>query len=155
MQLRQAILTDIPQLTVLRLSVTENQLSDPGLVTEQDYITYLSQRGRGWVCETGGLVTGFAIVDNTDHNVWALFVLPGYEGQGIGRRLHDAMLDWYFSQGETFIWLGTAPGTRAERFYRKAGWQDRGLRPNGEKRFELTAAQWQAARHHADHPQDS
>jgi GNAT superfamily N-acetyltransferase len=87
MQIREALLTDIPKMSEVRLAVKENALSNPALVTEQDYVDYLSQRGKGWVCEIDGQLVGFAIGDLVKHNVWALFVLPGYEGQGIGREL--------------------------------------------------------------------
>ena len=41
------------------------------------------------------------------------------------------------------LWLGTAPGTRAETFYRKAGWIETGIRQGGEIRFELDRETWQ------------
>jgi len=56
--------------------------------------------------------------------------------------LHDDMLDWYFSQTDSTIWLGTAPNTRAENFYRKAGWKEAGIHGKGEIKFEMTAATW-------------
>ena len=80
------------------------------------------RRGKGWVCETDNKIIGFAIVSVLDNNVWALFLDPQFEGKGIGKKLHDEMMDWYFSQTDAGIWLSTAPGTRAEIFYRRAGW---------------------------------
>jgi GNAT superfamily N-acetyltransferase len=73
--------------------------------------------------------------------VWALFVDPAYEGKGIGRRLHDLMLEWYFSQTRDTIWLGTAPDSRAERFYRSAGWIQKGMHGK-ELRFEMSFNDW-------------
>ena len=102
-------------------------LSDPGLVTDADCENYMFHRGKGWVCEVEGKVVAFAIADLQDHNIWALFVEPGYEGKGIGKTLHNKMLDWYFSQTSHPVWLGTAPNTRAEKFYRAAGWTESGL----------------------------
>ncbi|HNP53870.1 MAG TPA: GNAT family N-acetyltransferase, partial [Ferruginibacter sp.] len=78
----------------------------------------------------------------TDHNVWALFVDPDFEKQGIGRSLHDVMLDWYFNQTDVNLWLGTAPGTRAETFYRMTGWVETGTHGKGEVKFEMSAATW-------------
>jgi GNAT superfamily N-acetyltransferase len=126
----------------IRISVKENPLPDPGLITADDYKEFITSRGRGWICETDNTISGFAIVDLEEKNVWALFVMPQFEGQGIGKQLHDMMLDWYFTQTEKTLWLGTAPGTRAELFYRKAGWKQTGIRPNGEIRFEMEKAQW-------------
>ena len=117
-------------------------LSDPAIVTYQDYVDFISERGKGWICEISGKIVGFAIVDLVDHNVWALFVLPGYERMGIGKRLHDLMLDWYFSQTGSALWLSTSPGTRAENFYRKAGWRETGVHGKGEIKFEMNKEDW-------------
>ena len=144
MQIREAQLADIPQLTEVRLAVLENKLSRPELVTDADYIDYLTQRGKGWVAEAAGRVVGFAIVDVVGHNIWALFVHPEFDRRGIGRSLHHRMLSWYFSQTTVPVWLGTEPGTRAEAFYRKAGWRYEGLMANGEVKFEMGIEEWKA-----------
>lgn len=141
---REAAVADIPQIQVVRNAVNENRLSNPALVTDQDCETFITQRGKGWVCQVGDKIVGFAIADLRDHNIWALFIDPAFEGQGIGRRLHDLMLDWYFAQTTETVWLGTAPGTRAETFYRKSGWTETGTHGRGEVKFEMTAAQWTA-----------
>ncbi len=135
---------DIPQIMQVRLAVRENQLSNPELVTASDCLDYIENRGRGWVCEIESKVLGFAIVDLVERSVWALFLHPDFEGRGIGRKLHDIMLDWYFDQTDETICLGTDPGTRAEGFYRAAGWEAKGLRANGELHFEMTKANYQA-----------
>jgi hypothetical protein len=36
------------------------------------------------------------------------------------------------------VWLSTSPGTRAEQFYRKAGWKETGIYGKGEIKFEMT-----------------
>ena len=115
----------------------ENILPDPSMITEKEYAEFLTQRGKGWLCETDNNIVGFAIVDLLKNNIWALFVEPSYEGRGIGKKLHDTVLDWYFIQTKEKVWLGTSPGTRAEIFYRKAGWKEIGRRPNGEIQFEM------------------
>jgi GNAT superfamily N-acetyltransferase len=142
MLIRVAQVADIPTMSEIRLAVKENVLSTPGLVTYNDYVEHLTRRGKGWVAEVDGHIVGFAVVDLQDHNIWALFVHPDFDRQGIGRALHDTMLTWYFSQTNEPVWLGTEPGTRAEAFYRKAGWQATGGRANGEIKFELSADKW-------------
>ena len=144
---REARITDIPQIQVVRHSVKENTLSNPALVSDNDCENYLVNRGKGWVCEIDGRIVGFAIVDLMDHNVWALFVQPGFDKKGIGKKLHDDMLDWYFSQTDSTAWLSTAPGTRAEIFYRKTGWKEVGMHGKGEIKFEMAASYWNKARH--------
>lgn len=141
--IRQAFVNDIPQIQFVRNAVKENTLSDPGLVPDADVEDYILRRGRGWVWEEAGRIIGFSIVSVSDQNVWALFVEPGQDKKGIGRALHDMMMDWYFSQTDQPIWLSTSPGTRAEGFYRKAGWQETGLYGKGEIRFEMSRSQWQ------------
>ncbi len=143
---REAVIPDIPGIQLVRNAVTENRLSDPSLVPDADVADYITRRGRGWVCESGERICGFSIVSVIDHNVWALFVQPGFEGRGIGRELHDRMMEWYFTQTDADIWLGTAPGTRAEQFYRRAGWRENGTHGKGEIRFEMTAELWRSSR---------
>jgi GNAT superfamily N-acetyltransferase len=133
---------DIKEIQVVRNSVKENVLSDPGKVTDKDVEDYITNRGKGWVCEIDNSIVGFAIVSVTDHNVWALFILLGFEKRGIGRKLHNEMMDWYFSQTSEIIWLSTEPGTRAETFYRMAGWRESGIHGRGELKFEMTAEEW-------------
>ncbi len=139
---REATIEDIPQLHRIRTSVKENCLSNPDLITSKDYEQYLTHFGKGWLCEINKVIIGFAIVDLHAHNVWALFIQPGFDKKGVGRRLHDDMLDWYFIQTKETIWLSTSPKTRAEGFYRKAGWVDKGVQANGEIRFECRSEDW-------------
>jgi hypothetical protein len=51
-------------------------------------------------------------------------------------------LDWYFSQTRQTVWLGTAFNTRAEAFYRTAGWKEAGTNGPKEIRFEMTYEDW-------------
>lgn len=108
------------------------------MVTDEDCIEFITQSGKGWVCEIDDELVGFSIVDLKDYNIWALFLKPEFEKQGIGRKLHDTMLDWYFEQTRTNIWLGTSLNTRAEMFYRKSGWTEIGTHGKGEIKFEMT-----------------
>jgi GNAT superfamily N-acetyltransferase len=139
---REATITDIPQIQIVRNAVKENTLSDPNLVPDKDVEDFMFKRGKGWVCEMDNKIVGFAIADLVDDNIWALFLLPEVEHKGIGRQLHDMMLDWYFDQSKQKVWLGTSPGTRAEGFYKKAGWVAVGMHGKNEIKFEMTADQW-------------
>ena len=145
MKIREAELKDIAQIQVVRNLVKENRLSDPGLVLDSDVEDYMTRRGKGWVCEINDEVVGFAIADLVDNNIWALFIHPEFERIGIGKKLHDEMMNWYFSKTEKTVWLGTSPGTRAELFYRKAGWKEVGLHRKGEIKFEMTKNDWMSS----------
>ena len=143
MDFREAKVEDIKQIQDVRNSVKENKLSDPNLITEKDYQDHLTKKGKGWVCVIKNLIVGFAIVDTEKNNVWALFVAPKFEDQGIGKQLHNMMLNWYFQQTKTPVWLSTAPDTRAERFYKFSEWTEAGTTEKGEVKFEMTAEKWQ------------
>jgi GNAT superfamily N-acetyltransferase len=154
MLIRQAETGDISQIQLVRNAVKENRLSDPALVTDADVEEYITARGKGWVCEVDKKITGFAIVDLIENNVWALFVHPDVEAMGIGKKLHQAMMDWYFLQTKEKIWLGTDPGSRAEKFYRLQGWQEAGIHGKGEIKFEMEFKNWSAGKHrHARYDQ--
>ena len=142
MVFRKALLSDIEQMQMVRNSVKENMLSDPGLVPDRDYVEYLTNRGAGWVCIIEEGVVGFAIADVVGNNIWALFVHPEFEKRGIGKTLHDKMLNWYFSNTNKTVWLSTAPASRAEGFYRQAGWQEAGTYGKGEIKFEMNQDYW-------------
>lgn len=146
MIIRTALSSDIPQMQIVRNAVKENMLSDPALVPDKDYETYMAKRGKGWVCTVADEVVGFAFADLKDNNVWALFVTPGYAGKGIGKQLHDTMLDWYFKQTKETIWLGTAFDTRAEAFYRMQGWKEIGTHGSKEIKFEMSYDEWRRIR---------
>ena len=106
----------------------------------------ISQRGKGWVCDIDNHIVGFSIVDLKDKNIWALFLKPEFERKGIGKELHKIMLDWYFEQTKSTVWLGTAPKTRAETFYRRAGWTAIGMHGDDEVKFEMTYENWKKYR---------
>ena len=142
MHFREATTADIPQIQLVRNAVREHVLSDPTLVTDADCEEFITRRGKGWICEIGNAVVGFSVADLHDNNIWALFVDPAYEGRGIGYKLHQLMLDWYFAQNKEHVWLSTEPGTRAEAFYRKAGWRKVGTHGRNEVKFMMTYPEW-------------
>lgn len=137
--LRQAQRGDIEGMYRVRMSVRENRfVSMP--FPPADYVPAIEQTGRGWVVEVDRRIVGLAIGNAITGNIWALFVDPAHERQGHGRRLHDTLVEWLFSQGLDRLWLSTDPRTRAECFYRAAGWQFVELLPDGQALYELQRA---------------
>lgn len=122
----------------MRHSVKENRLTSR-VITDEEVIEAIEKSGRGWVIEDWDSVLGFAIGNAENGNIWALFVDTENESRGFGRRLHDEMTSWLWSRGLRRLWLTTEAGTRAQRFYESAGWQNRGFLPSGEILFELNA----------------
>jgi GNAT superfamily N-acetyltransferase len=62
-------------------------------------------------------------------------VAPGHERRGIGRALFEKALEVLRQDGHRTAWLTTEPGSRAEGFYRAAGWKVIGTNPKGELIF--------------------
>ena len=140
--IREATPGDIPVIQNIRRSVKENILSNHLVVTDDDCLEYISERGKGWVYLLKDKIIGFAIADLRENNIWALFVHPDHEHHGYGRMLHDNMLNWYFSQTTKSAWLSTTPDTRAEKFYRTAGWREDGFTTTGEIIFRMNYDRW-------------
>jgi PhzF family phenazine biosynthesis protein len=119
---RQANSKDIPAMSRIRLDVTENVLSDPRRVTQEMYEDFLERSGRGWVAENKGEIVAFCYADKDQASIWALFVCPGHEGQGLGKALLKLAVDWLFDIGHDRVHLTTGANTRADRFYAAQGW---------------------------------
>jgi GNAT superfamily N-acetyltransferase len=134
--LRQALASDIPGIQRVRHAVRENRLESL-VVSAEDVREAIEDSGRGWVVELGGEVVAFAIGNARSGNIWALFVDPDHEFQGIGRMLHDVMVEWLWKQGLKRLWLSTDPHTRAQDFYEAAGWSFIGHTKDGEAMYEL------------------
>ena len=137
--IRKAIEADIPRLQEIRAAVRENILSDSSKVTTDDYIWFI-QHGPIWVHESNNTIQGFSASDPRDGTIWALFVDPKEEGNGIGQQLLQRACLSLREAGHLRISLNTQANSRAERFYRADGWQCDGNKANGDvnfiKRFE-------------------
>ena len=133
--IRTAAASDVPAMHEIRTRVQENRLTNPEAVTEASYAPYVSA-GSAWVAEARDGVVGFAALDVQANTVWALFVDRNSEGAGIGRSLHDRLLEWAGAHGLQQLSLSTSPRTRAEHFYTAAGWLRVGFNAEGEAVFE-------------------
>ena len=88
---REATATDMPGIARVRFSVRENiltpeQLRERGITNESVAASFLTT-SKGWVAERGGEIVAFAIADRESRSLFALFVLPEHERQGLGSRL--------------------------------------------------------------------
>ena len=126
-QIRKAIAADIPALFEIRTAVTENAMTEAELaasgITPERSAELLRTEGRCWVAEAGKRIVGFCIANVNSRSIWALFVLPAYEGRGIGRGLLETAVDWLRRSGADELWLETETNTRAEGFYEHLGWK--------------------------------
>jgi GNAT superfamily N-acetyltransferase len=127
--IRRATVDDLPAITTVRVSVTENHLSVEDMAARgitPEMIAAKMQRGAlaGWVSEADGDIVAFAMADRDKASLWALFTHPAHEAQGHGGALLAAAEQWLKSQGLQAATLDTARGSRAEAFYRRRGWRE-------------------------------
>lgn len=131
--IREATTADVAALFQVRIAVTENamtmtELAEVG-ITPAAIIEMVETKSAGtWVAVDGGSVVAFSMSKRESREVFALFVLPSHEGQGLGSALLATALDWLQRYGKTPITLTTYAGSRAHRFYLKRGWVEKGWR---------------------------
>lgn len=142
MIVRVASPNDISRMMEIRNGVHENKLSDPNRFSVNDYAFFLLAPCRSWVSSQDQHITGFCSIDLPQHNIWALFIDPAFEGKGAARLLLQTALFWYFSQTKNTLWLSTEPGTRAEKFYLAFGFSAVSMNSTGEWRFEMSYETW-------------
>ena len=135
-RIRRARPGDHARVTEIRNSVTENVLSDPSRVTIEHY-KWFEQNPGVWLWEEDGRILGFSAADTRDGTIWALFIDPGHEGRGIGRALLAKACDVLREAGHRTATLGTEPGSRADGFYRQAGWIALHIDKRGEQILRL------------------
>jgi len=124
--IRKATTGDIPRIMEIRGAVRENRLRDPSRVKIEDVCWFVDNPGI-FVWEEDGKIVGFSASDPRNGNIFALFVETAYEGRGIGRALFERACNVRIEARWPRMWLTTWPGTRAERFYRDAGWHVTGI----------------------------
>ena len=138
--LREAVEGDIPRMQEIRAAVRENILSDPLKVTIEDYRWFIL-KGPMWVYEENHIIKGMSAGDPRNGMIWALFVDPEFERHGIGRLLFDRACRSLLEAGHFKASLYTDANSRAERFYRAAGWHGEHSNPKGDIVFTKTLQQ--------------
>ncbi|WP_339493217.1 GNAT family N-acetyltransferase [Pseudomonas sp. EA_15y_Pfl2_R67] len=137
--IRLANQADINAIFDIRTSVQENHLSHDQLaemgITPETIRQAILEVPCAWVAEVDGVPVGFSMADVEDGCVFAAFVLPEFEGHGLGRSLMNKAEAFLFQHHQT-IWLETAEASRASGFYRNLGWQPVANLPEGDLRFE-------------------
>ncbi|MFA7894401.1 GNAT family N-acetyltransferase [Pseudomonas putida] len=142
--IRFANLGDIDAIFDIRTSVHENHLSREQLaaigISPITVRQAIIEAPCAWIAEVNGTPVGFSMADVEDGCVFAAFVLPKFEGNGLGRRLMEQAETFLFQHHQT-IWLETAEASRAYGFYRHLGWQPLESLTGGDVRFEKSQGQ--------------
>ncbi|BBK41432.1 hypothetical protein STVA_14520 [Allostella vacuolata] len=135
MTLRRAAAAEIPRLVELAQAATDTPLLAPFRLSVAD-AAWLADHSDLWVWDADGAIGGFAASDPRDGRIRALVVAPGQDGRGIGRTLLEAACRTLRARGLDSATLSVAAGSRAEGFYRAAGWQQT-ARDAGSVEFRL------------------
>lgn len=139
--IRPATTTDIEALFEIRTSVVQNHLSREQMlalgISPASLADAISAAPCAWVAEVDGKPVAFAMVDLDEACVFALFVTPAFEGQGLARRLMVEAEAALFSR-HARIWLETdgRDTVRANGFYRRLGWEVVAQLEEGDVRYE-------------------
>ncbi len=137
--IRPATEADVDAVFHIRTSVKENHLSLEQMaamgITPDVIREAITAEPCAWLAEADGKPVGFVMVDAEEGCVFAAFVLPEWEGRGIGQRLMAKAEASLFRQHET-IWLETDGRSRASGFYAHLDWKPAVSYPNGDVRFE-------------------
>ena len=125
--IRKARPEDMPAITDVRISVTENHLSveqmaERGITPASIIAEMVAGHLGAWVAEEKGHIVAFAMADRRDASIFALFTRPGCEGRGHGSALLAEAEAWLAARGHREFWLSTARGSRADKFYARKGW---------------------------------
>lgn len=128
---RPAIESDMAMLYDIRFAVEENRCYDPAEIPVSRVLPVLLEGG-SFVCLDGDWPVGFSMASYELGELFGLFLRPGYQRLGIGRRLLELAVDWMRAKRATAMRLTTDPGTRAEGIYRAAGWEAAGVSELGE-----------------------
>lgn len=143
MHIRVAHSSDIETLFDIRTSVRENYQSREEIaalgITPDSVAEMLRIDCRAWIAEVESQPVGFSIANASEATIFGVFVLPEFEGRGIGRAVLQAAEAWLFSQNLDEIWLvtGNDPTLRAYGFYQHLDWIPVGIMTEGDFAGEM------------------
>lgn len=133
--IRKAIAEDAPLLPALERSAAEafrtvpglEWLADDGVMSADHHAVYVDE-GTVWVAESGGDIVGFITTrlefDENSLHIIELSVASDQQGQGLGRKLVQAAIQYALGEdlvGLTLTTFRDLPFN--EKFYQKVGFQ--------------------------------
>ena len=111
-----------PALFEVRTSVRENHQGAEELaalgITPASISAMIAAAPCAWVAVADGRVVGFTMINDDQGTLFAAFVRPDHEGQGIGRAL-IAQAEQALFKHHSLIWLETNSDSRAAAVNRR------------------------------------
>jgi GNAT superfamily N-acetyltransferase len=130
---RKAVPEDAPECLSVRGQTRENSFSVEQLkaigVTVDTWREGIKDGSLpGYVCEFEGAIIGYCFGSPETGEIVVLVVLGDHEGQGIGRRMLNTMVEDFKKLGHKRLFLGCSsnPEVRSYGFYRHEGWKSAG-----------------------------
>ena len=143
--IRLATLADIDTLFAIRTAVVQNHLSREQMadlgITPQVLADSIREAPCVWLAEVEGQPAAFSMVNFDSGEVFAMFVLPAYEGRGLGRQLIAVAEAALFEHHPTLYLITDGRGEiRANGFYQRLGWTQVGRVEGDDVRYEKSRA---------------
>jgi GNAT superfamily N-acetyltransferase len=109
-------------------AVSESRLRELGITASSWGADIASGVLPGFVCRAEGRLVGYCFGNARTGEVVVLALLPEYEGQGLGRRLLELVVQHLRAIGHNRLFLGCSsdPSVRSFGFYRHLGWRATG-----------------------------
>lgn len=121
-------------------AVSEKRLLELGITAETWANDIRSTELQGFLAQHDGVLVGYCFGNSRSGEVVVLAVLPNYEGQGMGQRLLDLVIEQLGTRGHKRLFLGCSsdPNVRSYGFYRYLGWRSTGTADElGDEILEL------------------
>lgn len=137
--IRPARAADIATIFAVRTAVKENPLSLAQLtemgITPEAVLEMLTLSACAWVADIDSITAGFTMIDPEQGSVFALFILPEYEGLGLGTQLMVQAETALFER-HSILSLETDSHSRAAEFYQRRGWRAVAQLSDSDKRYQ-------------------
>jgi GNAT superfamily N-acetyltransferase len=119
--------------------MSERELAAVGLTRESIAQMLESDQARAWCAMEEHAIVGSSMARRLERDVFALFVLPGFEGRGIGASLLKRAVAWLRQECDQLIRLSIERHTRAHSLYLAWGWREVGEQADGDPILEIRA----------------
>lgn len=109
-------------------------LNKEKLLKRAEQIANLPESEKMFVAKEGDKIIGVcrAILRPEGNQLQAIYIMPEYQGQGIGKKLWEKAQEFFDKQKDTIVQVATY-NTKAIEFYEKLGFEDDGKRFEDER----------------------
>ena len=116
----------------------KNSFTEEGIKKTSEKITNPPEGKFTFLAKEGNVVVGVCVilVSEQENRIGAIYVLPEYQGKGIGKKLWEQTQNLFDSKKDTFVSLASY-NTNAMEFYKKLGFEDTGRRWDNDEKFKM------------------